>query len=221
MRQAAFLHFGRVKFLTSKDDIQEADGEKSRGLRGCMNRNYKCFIQQTVCCIPATGRHHSRYSGYSRDLEKDSPSPQEFTRACRPGGHDDKERRLERLRGQHFSLLVPEGCVGSRGARRSAVTTACWALQATVGPESFLGGQLPAAANAEGGCGGQVCIRSEQYPVCWNPLSTLADPLSALGETSKLYCLGQHQLRQIAGDKLMCATCFKPLLGAGWTLGRS
>lgn len=134
MRQAAFLNFGRVKFVTSKDDIQEADGEKSRGPGGLDEQELQ-MLHSTGYCVPAMGRQHSRHSGYSRDLEKDSPSPQEFTRACRPGGHD-KERRLERLRGQHFSLLVPEGCVGSRGARRSAVTTACWAQSPSWGGNS-------------------------------------------------------------------------------------
>lgn len=56
-------------------------------------------------------------------------------------------------------------------------------------PETLPGRPHPAAPNAQEG---QACIRSERCPICWNPLPTRTDRLSALGETSKRYSWSQH-----------------------------
>lgn len=55
-------------------------------------------------------------------------------------------------------------------------------------------------------------MRPERCPTCWNPLSTLAALLSALGDMSKLYRLSQHQPRRTAGDEQMFPVGFKTLM---------
>lgn len=115
-------------------------------------------------------------------------APEDRRPGKRPGGP----------RGQRVWLLVPEGC----GCGAAGPGGQPWppVLAEPPGRDGAMalpggggeGGSHPAAANARGGLGRQACIRSERCPICWNPLSTLADPLSALGETSPLYCRSQR-----------------------------
>ena len=192
----------------SHEDIQEADGETRLEPRGPMcqpnnalNRNYRCFIQQIPYCAPTMGWHCC--SECSQE-QKDSPSPASFQEPAGTGGHVDKGRHRESLSDQEISPDHPP----AEPPRRPGAQAPPW-------------GQRPAAASTQGGGGRQARVPSERCPICWNPLSTLTDPLSALGKISKLHCLSQRQRGRIAGDQLMFPTCFKTLLGAGTIWRRS
>lgn len=131
--------------------------------------------------MPPTGWHScSRYRG-----EHWSSVLGSLSKPTGMGRPDDQGRGRESRERPVLVLTGPRAVwVWGLGAGRSALTTHTH--------RPFPGGPAQQLPMHKGPPGRQACIRSERCPICWNPLSTCADPLSALGETSKRYCWSQY-----------------------------
>lgn len=162
----------------------------------------KAYSEQELPMLHSTGTLLGTYDGSA------------LLREC-SRGEGGSPVPAQELAGMGGGVMTREEAGSARAARWLVLTPCLQSPPGRPGAPGASPGQRPAAPRAREGLGRQACIRSEQRPICWNPLSTLADLLPVLGELSKPLHLSQHQQRRIAGDQLMFPICFETLLGAG------